>query len=177
MHHPLARPLPSDQGWFAPSPVPCALAPSVNDALADPQGVLSLIAAARGIFFSGGDQAKISNVLDACPDIRAAFHARFDSGCPFGGTSAGAAVMSETMLTGDGGTGPDGTLWPYLEPLRVHTRRGLGLLRHVVVDQHFIIRQRMNRLLSVLASCSERHGLGVDEDVSVAVTDRRYLQV
>ena len=87
------------------------------------------------------------------------------------------------MLTGEGGVGDvdneETVLWNYLASGRVCTRQGLGLAPHIVIDQHFLKRQRSNRLLSVLMteSTPEIFGLGVDEDVAVCITDGHIFEV
>ena len=96
------------------------------------------LARATGVFFTGGDQARIMDVL-ADPELLDALKARFAAGVVFGGTSAGAAVMSSWMITGEG----DFTV---IDGDKVEVRPGLGLVEGVIVDQHFVRRQRENRL-------------------------------
>jgi len=118
-------------------------------------------AAARGIFFGGGDQARITRALLDTPlgDAIAAAQAR---GAVVGGTSAGTACQSALMITGEG----DFTV---IRDDSVELTRGLGFFRGVIVDQHFIARQRENRLLSVILDRPDLLGVGVDEDTAIWV--------
>jgi cyanophycinase len=121
---------------------------------------------AGGVFFSGGDQNRCALAFDHS-DIGPALQSAYRSGIPFAGTSAGTAMMSEIMITGDGHPG-------YLKEGAVPTRTGLGVLEGVVVDQHFLRRQRQNRLFSVVLRHPEYLGIGVDEDTGLAVIGGRY---
>jgi cyanophycinase len=125
--------------------------------------LLAQLDQATGVFFSGGDQARVMDVLrDA--ELLAALRARFHAGVVFGGTSAGCAVMSSPMITGDGDfTVIDGT--------KVVTREGLGLLPGIIVDQHFLKRQRENRLFGLILKQPETLGVGVDEATALLLED------
>jgi len=112
------------------------------------------------VFFGGGDQNRVMDLLEKYPDVQAALTKKFASAV-FGGTSAGTAIMSATMITGEGD-------FEVIDPTKVGTRPGLGFVRDIVLDQHFIKRQRLNRLLSVLTGSPERWGMGIDEGTSVA---------
>jgi cyanophycinase len=118
-------------------------------------------AAAGGIFFGGGDQARITRALldTAVGDAVAEAHAR---GAVVGGTSAGTACQSPLMITGEG----DFTV---IRAGSVELVRGLDMFRNVIVDQHFIARQRSNRLISVILEHPEMLGVGIDEDTAVWV--------
>jgi cyanophycinase len=120
------------------------------------------LARATGVFFTGGDQARIMDVL-ADPELLAAVRVRFAKGVVFGGTSAGAAVMSLRMITGEG----DFTV---LDGDKVETRPGLGLVDGVIVDQHFVKRQRENRLFGLVLKHPGERGVGIDEDTALLVS-------
>lgn len=64
-----------------------------------------------------------------------------------------------------------------IDPAAVVTRRGLGILSHLFLDQHFFYRQRVNRFLSAFATAPEPLGLGIDQDTVVALVDDRYGEV
>jgi cyanophycinase len=130
---------------------------------------LSELASATGVFFTGGDQARIMDVL-ADAELLAAVRNRHASGVVFGGTSAGAAVMSLRMITGDG----DFTL---IDGDQVVVREGLGLVPGVIVDQHFVKRQRENRLFGLVLKHPEERGVGIDEDTALLVTNGRQAEV
>ncbi len=125
---------------------------------------------ARGLFFGGGDQIRITNALLGTP-VGDAIAAAFASGAVVGGTSAGTACQSEVMLTGEGD-------FSQVRTRSVETWKGLGFLpAGVVVDQHFIRRQRENRLLSVVLENPELLGVGVDEETAIWVRPDGTFQV
>lgn len=114
---------------------------------------------ARGIFFGGGDQARILNALEATPVLDAIRTAHL-GGAVVGGTSAGTACQSKIMITGEGD-------FNLIQTRAVETWNGLGFLDDgIVVDQHFIARRRENRLISVVLEHPDRLGVGVDEDTA-----------
>jgi cyanophycinase len=119
------------------------------------------VLAAGGIFFSGGDQRRITKALLDTP-VGDAVVAAWRRGAVIGGTSAGTACQSDLMITGDGDftvlTAENVELWP-----------GLGLFAGVVVDQHFVARQRQNRLISVVLEHPQLLGVGIDEATAVWV--------
>ncbi len=110
---------------------------------------------ARGIFFSGGDQRRITACLLGTPvgEAVATAHRR---GVVIGGTSAGTACMSSVMITGDGN-------FDVIASGATKVSQGLGLIRGVILDQHFIARRRLNRLLSVVLDHPSLLGIGIDE--------------
>jgi cyanophycinase len=127
------------------------------------------LAAATGVFFSGGDQARIMDVL-ADAELLRAVRERHAQGVVFGGTSAGAAVMSLRMITGEG----DFTV---IDGAKVDVREGLGLLPGAIVDQHFVKRQRENRLFGLVLQQRGERGVGIDEDTALLVTGGRHGEV
>ena len=125
---------------------------------------------ARGIFFGGGDQVRIVNALLGTP-VGDAIAAAFAGGAVVGGTSAGTACQSERMLTGEGD-------FTQVRTRSVELWDGLGFLpKDVVVDQHFIRRQRENRLLSVVLENPGLLGVGVDEETAIWVRPDGTFQV
>jgi len=125
---------------------------------------------ATGVFFTGGDQVKTMEVLKD-GSLSAALRERYQKGVVFGGTSAGAAIMSTQMITGEG----DFTV---IDGGKVQTIVGLGLLPDdVIVDQHFIKRQRQNRLFGLVLQSGRKYGIGIDEDTALLVVDNRFGEV
>lgn len=112
-----------------------------------------------GVFFTGGNQLRITHLLGGTP-LDTLLHRRLAGGLVVGGTSAGAAVMSGTMIVGGAneGTPRDGA---------VEVGPGLDLLRGVMVDQHFTRRGRTGRLLAALARYPHMLGVGIDEDTAL----------
>jgi cyanophycinase len=118
-------------------------------------------AGAGGIFFGGGDQVRITSALLGTP-VGAAIAAAFARGAVVGGTSAGTACQSDPMITGEG----DFTV---IRPGAVELKPGFGFFRGVIVDQHFIKRQRENRLFTVVLEHPAMLGVGIDEATAVWV--------
>ncbi len=120
-----------------------------------------------GVYFTGGDQLRITSILGGTA-IYNAIHESFRDGTVFIGTSAGASAMSSTMIV-DGNDN---------QPARKCTLKmapGLGLLEEAVVDQHFDQRGRIGRLLCSVAQNPHILGIGIDEDTAVKVTpDARF---
>jgi cyanophycinase len=124
---------------------------------------------AGGIFFGGGDQIRITNALLGTP-VGAAIADAYARGAVIGGHSAGTACQSEPMITGEGD-------FKVIRANSVELWHGFGFFRGVVVDQHFIARQRSNRLVSVILEHPDLLGVGVDEDTAVWVRPDDTFQV
>ena len=127
------------------------------------------------IWFSGGDQARHTAALLDTP-IHARLLELYAEGCLIGGTSAGAAVMSEFMITGDERRtdNKEGTWEVILADDVLHTR-GFGFVKNAIVDQHFITRRRHNRLISVVLENPALVGVGIEESTAVLVRpDGKY---
>lgn len=113
---------------------------------------------ATGVWFSGGDQSRITAAYRGTlveKELKK-LHAR---GGVIGGTSAGAAIMSDLMITGGTDTAT--------------TADGLGFLPGFVVDQHFVVRKRQPRLEGVIAANPGRVGVGIDEATALVVRGRQ----
>jgi len=130
------------------------------------------------IFMSGGDQSRLGDLFigdDGC-DTPALESIRqvYASGGTIAGTSAGAAVMSDPMITsGTSITSVTGNL-PADASADVNSehltlRKGFGLIREFLVDQHFIIRGRIGRLIAALIQKKDgiTRGVGIDEDTAL----------
>lgn len=126
---------------------------------------LEAVSKATGIFFTGGDQARITSVLKET-ELDTAIHKRFAEGAVIAGTSAGAAVMPDKMIVeGDSQTNPRMEI--------IEMGPGLGFLPGVVIDQHFLQRGRLGRLISALIQEPADLGFGIDENTAMVVTDRQ----
>lgn len=121
---------------------------------------------AAGIFFTGGDQLRISSQIAGTPveDFVRDLHAR---GGLIAGTSAGASAMSETMLV----KAPSGASYRIGD---LHMAPGLGLLSGMIIDQHFAERGRIGRLLGAVAHNPRELGVGIDEDTAILVTGKMF---
>ena len=142
--------------------------PATRDDAHDPEAVRAT-EQASGVFITGGSQLRLSQLIPGTP-LGAALHGAYERGCVVGGTSAGASIMSDFMISmGDEGVTP--------RQRASQLTAGLGLLPGVVIDQHFDQRARYGRLLSVVATSPHLLGLGIDEDTAVVVRDRRHFTV
>jgi cyanophycinase len=133
-------------------------------------GKQNILRDADAVFFAGGDQLKITSQIGDTP-IFTRVQEIYDSGGLIAGTSAGASVMSETMIvSGDSDkTHRIGSMLG-LAP-------GFGLLPGVIVDQHFAERGRIGRLLGAIAQNPRILGLGLDEDAAILVRRGRFQVV
>ena len=137
--------------------------------------VARLLGQATGIWFPGGDQNRLTAAILGTA-VLDSIRSRYRHGAVVGGTSAGAAVMSDPMISGDerrpGGARPpsdssDG--WMTIDRDDVVLVPGFGLLPNVTVDQHFLRRRRHNRLISVILERPTIVGVGIDESTALIV--------
>ena len=123
---------------------------------------LEAIEQATGIFFTGGEQARIISCLKDTK-LDAAMHKRYSEGIIIGGTSAGAAMMPDMMIIeGDSETNPRVDV--------VAMGPGMGFLPGVVIDQHFAQRGRLGRLVTALLLQPAVLGFGIDENTAILVS-------
>jgi cyanophycinase len=120
----------------------------------------------NAVFFSGGDQLRITSLIGDTP-IYQLVHEIFDKGGVIAGTSAGASAMSETMLVR--GTNAS-SFW--IGDLSMAT--GLGLLPNVIIDQHFAERGRIGRRIGAVSQNPRVLGIGIDEDTAIVVRGTRF---
>ena len=143
---------------------------------ADTEAAARRLDGVTGIWFGGGDQAKLTAAIGHTR-VEAAIHARYAAGAVVGGTSAGAAVMSTPMITGDerkpGGARPpakdSSDAFMTIAREDVVTIDGFGMLPGVIIDQHHVRRRRGNRLMSVVLEHPELVGIGIDESTALEV--------
>jgi cyanophycinase len=145
------------------------MAPQPPISAAERAALVRQVERATGVFFAGGDQGRIMDVLRDQP-LAETLRARYRAGAVFGGTSAGTACMSSIMITGEG----DFTV---IDADKVEVRAGLGLLPGVILDQHFVKRQRENRLFGLVLRHPGPLGVGIDEGSALLVADNRYAEV
>ena len=140
-------------------------------ALGDPDAdsTVALFRGATAVFFSGGDQNRLAAAWGGTRAL-AAVRALWARGGVVAGTSAGAAVMSRVMLTGDERReAGEAEAFATVEPGNVVTAEGFGFVAWAVVDQHFAARRRQNRLLSVVLDHPDLVGIGIDEETAIVV--------
>lgn len=142
---------------------------AVVASVADADGVSAAVKAveeASFIWFPGGDQVRLVKALESTP-IPEAIRARYQAGALVGGTSAGAAVMSGRMITGEADL-------KAITAGRTELKPGFGLWPEVIVDQHFLKRQRNNRLISAVLDHPALVGVGIDETTAVFVSGASF---
>jgi cyanophycinase len=142
------------------------VARAVEVPLADPAAAIRMVDEATLIWFPGGDQNRLMQALRNT-GVPEAIRRSYRAGATVGGTSAGAAVMSGIMITGDADL-------QSITSGATKTADGLGLWPEVIFDQHFLKRQRQNRLISLVLDHPSLVGVGIDEQTAVVVTGSRF---
>ena len=127
----------------------------------DSPEILEQLRSASGIWFSGGDQRQLMHYFGT-DLMKEAVHQAYKNGAVIAGTSAGTAVQSAIMITGDERHGVRDPFGVIVKD-NVITTPGLGLVDNIIVDQHFIRRSRLNRLINVLVDEDAEYAAGVDE--------------
>ena len=129
------------------------------------------------VFFSGGDQTRLtkyllnSKLLKKIKDI-------YNNGGVISGTSAGAAVMSKIMITGDELLNKDSSVaYNTIMKGNIEHVEGFGFVQNAIIDQHFIKRKRNNRLLSLVLEFPEKLGIGIDESTAAIIYPDGTLEV
>ncbi len=133
---------------------------------ADHSRALEAIQNATGVFFTGGDQARITDILKDT-NLHQTLLQKYTEGLVIGGTSAGASMMSSNMIIeGEGQT------HPRIEIVKIE--EGMSFLPEAVIDQHFSQRGRLGRLLTAVAKHPDLIGLGIDENTAIVVRDHQF---
>ncbi len=127
------------------------------------------IKAADIIFFSGGDQLRITSILGGSPMLKEVRRRYFEEFCIVAGTSAGASAMPETMIYG-------GESSEALLKGAVHMTGGIGLIGRVIIDSHFIMRGRFSRLMQIVSLNPGHIGLGLGEDTGIVIEKGRFIK-
>lgn len=148
-----------------------------DHAAADSDAVLRQTDGATGVYFAGGDQNRITTALLGTK-LERRLHALYRGGAVMSGTSAGAAVMSRIMITGDETRAlTKDESWQTIESGNVVTAPGLGFIDDVIMDQHFVRRRRHNRLISLVLEQPALLGIAVDEETATWVKPDRTFEV
>jgi len=130
-------------------------------AQANDPAVEAALTEATGVFFTGGDQLRITSVLGGTRTDSVLQDLVASGRVMLAGTSAGAAMMSGTMIVGGDGHA-------------VSTGPGLEFLPGVLIDMHFAERGRLHRLLAAVARYPHELGLGIDEDTAILTGGDRF---
>jgi len=127
---------------------------------------LQLIENATGIFFSGGDQLDIPSLLGGTEMLQL-IQERHCRGCVIAGTSAGAAMMSTSMLISGK---------PEESPRfgNVEIGPGLDFINRTIIDTHFSQRGRCGRLMTAVAHFPQDIGIGIDEDAAILIDGSEF---
>lgn len=130
---------------------------------------INLIKESQLIFFTGGDQLKITSLIGGTP-VGEALKDSYKTGCVYVGTSAGASAVGNNMIVdGDDEESP--------KKCTLKMSPGLGLIENVIIDQHFAQRGRIGRILAGIAQNPFILGIGIDEDTAMIVNNNSILKV
>ncbi|MEO5946949.1 MAG: cyanophycinase [Chitinophagaceae bacterium] len=128
---------------------------------------------AKLIFITGGQQTRFMEAVNNTP-VYDAIQFAYKNGATIAGTSAGAAVMPEYMITGGELTDTvSRATFRKVHPENIELKAGLGLIKSVMIDQHFIIRSRYNRLLSAIEKFPSYICIGIDEATAIIITGNK----
>lgn len=129
------------------------------------------------VFFSGGDQNLLTKDLLNTSLLKLIKKIYMNGGI-ICGTSAGAAVMSKMMITGDEFRNKDSSNpFSVIEVDNIVNSEGFGFLDDTIIDQHFIKRSRLNRLISLVMENTDKLGIGIDESTAIVVYPDRVFEV
>jgi cyanophycinase len=134
-----------------------------------PSSRIDSLLGANLIYLPGGEQLRFMDAVRSSP-LYEALHKAYENGAVIAGTSAGAAVMSKKMITGNEFKHPEYTGdFRTIEAQNMELVEGMGFLEDVIIDQHFIRRMRMNRLISVAIENPGIACIGIDESTAIVV--------
>lgn len=131
---------------------------------------MGVLEGATGVFFTGGDQLRLTTLIGDTPVFSRCYEI-FVNGGVIAGTSAGASVLSDAMIVSG-----DGDASPRIND-SLHVAPGFGFAKDMVIDQHFAERGRVGRLIGVIAQNPRILGVGIDENTAVEVEPFRRLRV
>ncbi|MGB3074453.1 MAG: cyanophycinase [Chitinophagales bacterium] len=130
---------------------------------------LDSLSQSKIIFIGGGDQLRMMQLIEGS-EVKKIIQQAYREGATIGGTSAGAAVMSSLMITGNQLMDTVyASTFPVLLDSNLELKEGLGLLDSVIVDMHFIARSRYNRLFSAIVEHPEYQCIGIDETTAIII--------
>ena len=136
---------------------------------ANDKKLLDSLLGAKLIFITGGDQNRFMEIVLGTP-IYDVIHKAYQNGSVISGTSAGAAVMSKYMITGNQllDTTYYSTFYSIVDN-NIEFKEGLGLAENIIVDQHFVARSRYNRLFSAMSEYPGILCVGIDEATALVI--------
>lgn len=132
-------------------------------------GALKKVESADGLFFTGGDQLNITSLMGGTP-LHTLLHERYQDGILIAGTSAGAAMMSSSMIISGESDAPPKVGGVEIAP-------GMNMIDGTVIDSHFSQRGRHGRLLTAIAHYPQVLGLGIDEKTAIVFQNGEFKVV
>lgn len=144
---------------------------------ADNESNLKKMDWANAVFFLGGDQSVLTRDMLGTKLLEKVFNI-YNNGGVVGGSSAGAAVMSEVMITGNELVNPDSNdAFITIEKNNIETKKGFGFIKNAIIDQHFLKRKRHNRTISAVIEHPNLLGIAIDESTSIIVYPNDTFEV
>ncbi len=144
---------------------------------ADDEANLKKMDWANAVFFLGGDQSDLARDMLGTKLLTKVFDI-YNNGGTVGGSSAGAAIMSEVMITGNELINKDSTVsFVTIEKGNVEVKTGFGFLKNAIVDQHFLKRKRHNRTIASLIEHPNLFGIAIDESTAIIVFPDETFEV
>jgi cyanophycinase len=132
---------------------------------------------ANAVFFLGGDQSDLARDMLGTKLLDKVFGI-YNNGGVVGGSSAGAAIMSEVMITGNELVNKDSTVsFVTIQRGNVEVKTGFGFLKNAIVDQHFLKRKRHNRTIASLIEHPNLFGIAIDESTAIIVYNDETFDV
>ncbi len=143
------------------------------------QALIERVESCGSVYFTGGDQSRIFRTLiqggRATPLLNS-IRAQHAGGGLVAGSSAGAAIMSRQMILG--GTSNEALSHGLVDDADVPglaLGEGLDFFPWGMIDQHFIARGRIGRLVVAVRAAGERMGFGIDENTALIVDGERAV--
>ncbi len=121
------------------------------------------------IFFTGGDQLRLTSIIGGTPMHDLILQKYQDEEFIYVGTSAGAACASKSMIY-------EGSSHEALLKGEIKITSGLGLIDHVIVDTHFVQRGRIGRLFQAVVSNPKTLGIGLGEDTGLLIVEGNSME-
>lgn len=128
---------------------------------ASDEDTLKLVSDATLVMFGGGDQLRLSSILGGTP-LLALLREKYKSGCVIAGTSAGAAAIPQIMIF-------QNNRFHLYRKGGLEMTQGLGFIRNVVLDTHFVQRSRISRLIHTVATNPGLLGIGIEENTALVI--------
>ncbi|MDY0082065.1 MAG: cyanophycinase [Ignavibacteriaceae bacterium] len=144
---------------------------------ADDKSNLEKMDWANAVFFLGGDQSILTHDMLGTKLLQKVFDI-YNNGGVVGGSSAGAAVMSKVMITGNELVNPDSNdAFITIEKNNIETKKGFGFIKNAIIDQHFLKRKRHNRTISAVIEHPNLLGIAIDESTAIIVYPDETFEV